>query len=175
MTDSALPPPPRPHSIALLVLAMLAAAGIQSVLPGAVAASGLRVGGPDLVLVFALVAALLSDAGTGCLVGFGAGLLTAALVGETVGTFLVSRAVAGFVAGSLAGRFFRTNAAVVIAAVIVGAFVAGTVYGLAAPPVRGTTFLAYLRETGLGILWDGALALPIASLMRRFGWGEGKR
>jgi rod shape-determining protein MreC len=67
-------------SVGLFVLSLFVAVGIQSVLPGALAGAG--VGAPDLVLVLVLVAALFTDAGTGALIGFAGGLLTAAVVGE---------------------------------------------------------------------------------------------
>jgi len=160
-------------SVGLFVLSLFVAVGIQSVLPGALAGAG--VGAPDLVLVLVLVAALLTDAGTGALIGFAGGLLTAAVVGETVGTFLVTRSVAAFAAGSLAGRFFRTNGAVVVLAVVAGSSVAEALYGLAAPPLKAVTLAGYLRNAGFSVLWNAALALPAAWLLRRFGWGEGRR
>jgi rod shape-determining protein MreD len=155
----------------LLVLLLLVAAGIQANLAGTV--SDLTRGQPDLILVIVLVAALLSDAALGCLIGFGGGLLTAALVGETVGSYLVSRIIAGFVAGSLAGRFFRTNALVIAATVFLGSLVAEAAYGLAAPPLRGVSLVRYAEVVAANVVWNTALAVPVAYLLRRCGWGGG--
>jgi|GEM_PF-3135510 rod shape-determining protein MreD len=160
-------------SALLLVLVLLIAAGLQSVVAGPL--SGLTVGQPDFILVLVLVAALFTDSGVGCLVGFGGGLLTASLVGETVGSYLVSRVLAGFVAGRLSGRFFQGNLIVILAAVFIGSVVAEVAYGLAAPPLRGVSLLRYLQTAGGNILWNTALALPAAWVLTRCGWNPNAR
>lgn len=162
-----------PLSVVVFAILLLLFAGIQSNFSGMVA--GYTGGQPDFVLVLLLCAALLSDAGSGCLIGLCGGLVTASIVGETVGSLLVSRIVAGFVAGQFANKFFRTNALVILLVVTVGSVVAEFVYGLCAPPLRGVSLTRYLHTVGVTVLWNATLALPIAFLLRKAGWGEGRR
>jgi rod shape-determining protein MreD len=123
-------PSPR-AGLAFLVL-LIAAALLQSTLSPRLFVLG---GQPDFVFIVVIAGALLADAGFGALFGLGGGLLTAALVGETVGTFLVSRTLAGFVAGAVGARLFRGNVFVVMAGVALAALVAEGVYVLSAPGV----------------------------------------
>lgn len=127
-------------------------------------------GRPDFILTFCLLAALFSDAAVGCGWGLAAGLLTGALAGQTVGSFLVSRTVAGYVSGGFSDRFVRANPVVIVAAVIGGSLAADIVYLLCAPPLRLDTLLAALRFAGMNTLWNAALSLPLAHIMRRLGW-----
>lgn len=127
-------------------------------------------GRPDFVLTLCLLPALLSDAAGGCGWGFGAGLVTSALAGQTVGSFLVSRTVAGCVAGGFSERFVRSNPIVIVSAVFTGSLVADAVYLLCNPPLSLDTLLASLRFTAMNALWNAALALPLAHLLRRLGW-----
>lgn len=129
-------------------------------------------GQPDFVLTLLLVAALLSDATLGCYVGFAGGLVTAALSGETVGTYLVSRTVAGCAAGAFTSRLFRGNLAVVFLVVLLASLIAEAVYGLAAPPQGAVS--GWLKGVALGAVWNAFLSLPLTYLLRRCGWGKGR-
>jgi hypothetical protein len=154
-------------AIAWYGLLLLAAAGIQSGLLGRL---GYREGHPDLLMTLALSAALLSDAGVGCLVGMASGLVTAAVVGQTVGTYLVSRTLAGFVAGWLTNRLYRGNIGVVVLGVFVTSVLAEVTYGLAAPRL---TLRHWVQATLIGAAMNAVLALPATLLLRRCGWGKG--
>ena len=127
-------------------------------------------GRPDFVLTLCLLPALFSDAAGGCGWGFGAGLVTSALVGQTVGSFLVSRTVAGYVAGGFSERFVRSNPFIVILAVFAGSLVADAAYLLCNPPLHLHELLAALRFAGMNTLWNAAFALPLAIVLRRLGW-----
>jgi len=127
-------------------------------------------GQPDFVLTLALAASLLASAETGCFIGFGAGVLSAAAVGETVGSLIVSRTIAGFAAGSLAGRFFRANVGVVLLAAILGTIAAEVVYALAAPPLA-LGFFRWITRVGLAVAWNALFSIPSFYLLRRVGWG----
>lgn len=125
---------------------------------------------PDLLLTVALCAALLSDAVTGAFLGFAAGLFTASLVGQTLGTYLVSRTLAGYVAGRFTTRLFQANAPVIVIGVLVASLSAAALQGLAAPPHRSSLGI-WLRTMAGGAAWNAAFALPVAALLRRAGWG----
>ena len=126
-------------------------------------------GQPDFIFVVIVAAALLSDAGLGALLGLSGGLLTAALVGETVGTFLVSRTIGGFIAGWISGRLFRVSAGVVLLSGGLAFLMTEVVYVLAAPRVG---LESGLRSALIGTVWNALLAIPVTALLRRLGWGE---
>ncbi len=127
-------------------------------------------GRPDFVLTLCLLPALLSDAAGGCGWGFGAGLVTSALTGQAVGSTLVSRTVAGCVAGWFSERFVRSNPLVIVSAILTGSLVADAVYLLCNPPLSLDSLLAAFRFTAMNALWNAAFALPLAYLLRRLGW-----
>lgn len=157
---------PALRAVAGLILLLFLAATAQSL----VASRLLYLGGqPDFVFCVVITAALLSDAGTGSVLGLVGGLLTAALVGETVGTFLVSRTLAGFVAGWFSSRLFRTNAGVIVLSVLAASVTAETVYALAAPRVG---LMPWLWSALIGTAYNVVLALPLTYLLRRLGWGR---
>lgn len=154
-------------AVFLLILCVAAGwqANISLILPHAEIT-----GRPDFVLTLCLLPALFSDTAGGCGWGFGAGLVTAALAGQTVGSFLVSRTVAGFVAGGFSDRFVRANPLIVVAAVLAGSLAAEAAYLLCNPPHHLHDLLAALRFGAMNALWNAALALPLAALLRRLGW-----
>lgn len=159
-------PPPSGWAITGFCLAMIAAAVLQGyvarILPRAW-------GQPDLLLTLALVAGLLSDPTTGGIAGLGAGWLTAALVNQTVGTFLFSRTLVGFFGGLTTRRLYRGNVLVVVPGVLLLSLLAEMVYLLAAPRIG----LGHgLRTALLGAIWNAGLAAPILFFLRRCGWGE---
>lgn len=158
---------PPARALAGFFLLLLFAAGLQTTLAPRLLLLG---GQPDFVFAVAVAASLLADAGTGALAGFAAGLITAALAGDTVGTLIVSRTLAGFAVGALGARLFRANLVVVLAGAFLASLLAHGVYALCAPAVfaRGSG--------GAGAVLTGAasnalIALPVALLLRRLGWG----
>lgn len=130
-------------------------------------------GQPDLLLTVVLTAALLSDAAVGVVIGFAGGLITAAVVGETVGTLLASRTLGGFAAGWFAGRLFRANPGVIVLGVFAASLLTETLYILAAPP-RAAPPGVWLPAALLGSFWNALIAYPTMLALRSFGWGRGR-
>ena len=163
--------PPSPLALVWLAILFLLVAGAQSAIVGRLP---LPTGAePDLVMTLALVAALLSDAATGAWVGLFAGLVTSALVGQTVGTYLVSRTLAGFAAGNATARLFRGNIAVVLVGVLLASLVSEAIYLLAAPRMvlaHGVGTAA--RTAALSAVANAVCALPLLFILRLCGWGE---
>jgi rod shape-determining protein MreD len=156
---------PSALAAALFIVLLLIAAALQSVLAIHVSLLG---GEPDFLLTLAAAAALLSDASAGALTGFGAGLVTASLIGQTMGTYLVSRTLACWMAGWTTARLYRGNAFVVIVGVFLASLISEAVYLLAAPRVG----LGHgLKASLIGSVWNAVLAWPAMLLLRRCGWG----
>jgi LytS/YehU family sensor histidine kinase len=129
-------------------------------------------GQPDFVLTLALVAALLTDAAVGSLLGLFAGLVSASLVGQAVGTFLVSRTIAGFIAGSFTERLYGKNWGVMLLGVFVGSVVADLLNGLATPRI---SLLHWLQSALVGGTMNALLAIPLSLILQRCGWGKRER
>jgi rod shape-determining protein MreD len=159
---------PSPLSVVLYIILLLIGAGLQSTAAAGIAFRGAH---PDFVLTIALSAALLSDASVGCLAGFGAGLVMTSVVGRTLGTFLVSRTIAGYVAGLVTKRLYRGNAGVVLLGVFIGSIIAEIVYGLSDPRL---TLSHWVQTTLLGAGMNAVLALPMTVILRYLGWGKGR-
>jgi rod shape-determining protein MreD len=159
---------PSPRAALVFVLLLVTAAVLQTTLAPRLFVFG---GQPDFVFAVIVAGALLTEAGSGALFGLAGGLLTAALVGETVGTFLVSRTLAGFVAGAVGARLFRGNILVFMTGVALAALVAEGIYVLSAPGVAARP-APWLRAALVGTLWNALLALPVSTLLRRVGWGQ---
>lgn len=150
--------------VAALCLLLLFAGALQGALAWRLHAGG---GQPDFVLAVLLSAALLSNAALGSLIGLAGGLVTAALVGETIGSLLVSRTLAGFAAGWLASRLFRVSPSVAVLGALFASIVAEIVYVLAAPRIG---VRVWLGAALVGALWNAALAVPLTLVLRRLGW-----
>ena len=155
--------------VGAFVFLLLIFGGLQSAFASRMTLWG---GCPDFPLTLALCAALLSDAQTGAIASFGAGWVSGALSGETLGTLLVSRTIAGWLAGSVTARLYRGNVFVVVAGVFAGSVLTAVLYALSAPP-RGN-----LPDWGRGLLmgavWNALLSLPLAFALRRLGWGTAR-
>jgi len=88
------------------VITLIAAAGLQGNLPSAVSVLGAK---PDLVLVVLISYSLVADPAFGAGLGFAAGLLHGSLVGVSLGSFIVTRTITGFLAGLATTRLFSEN------------------------------------------------------------------
>lgn len=153
-------------------LLLLVAAGLQTSLAPRLLLLGSQ---PDFVFAVVIAGALLADAATGAMLGFAGGLVSAALVGDTVGTLLVSRTLAGFAAGQVGARLFRTSALVIVAGAALAFLVAAGTFALCAPAVfaRNGTGPA-VGSVVVGLFWNALLVFPITLLLRRLGWGPGE-
>jgi rod shape-determining protein MreD len=85
---------------------LLIAAGLQGNLPGSVSLMGAK---PDLVLVVLIGFALAADPVFGAMLGFFAGLITGSAVGLSLGSFICTRTITGFLAGVVTTRLFSEN------------------------------------------------------------------
>ena len=85
---------------------LLIAAGVQGNLPSSISLMGAK---PDLVLVVLIAYALASDPVFGAGLGFVAGLIQGSAVGLSLGSFIVTRTITGFLAGFVTTRLFSEN------------------------------------------------------------------
>ena len=98
--------------------------------------------------------------------------MTASIVGETAGTFLVSRTIAGYAAGVPTGRLYRGKIGIVVLSVFVCSLLAETIFALAAPRL---TLEHWLISIPGGAAMNALLAPPTLFLLRRAGWGGARR
>jgi len=75
---------------------------------------------PDLVLVFVIFYALLSDAGKAAKYGFFCGLLEDLLLGRFIGMNALSKGLTAYIIGVLQGSVFKENLAVGMLSVLIG-------------------------------------------------------
>ena len=85
------------------MISLIVAASIQGNLPRAISIFGAM---PDLVLVVLIAYSLAEDPEFGATLGFFAGLIQGSAVGMSLGSFIVTRTIAGFAAGFLPTRLF---------------------------------------------------------------------
>lgn len=88
------------------IAALVAAAGLQGNLPPAVSLFGAK---PDVVLVVLISYALAANPEFGAGLGFVAGLLHGSMVGFSLGSFIVTRTITGFLASLVTTRLFSEN------------------------------------------------------------------
>ncbi len=88
------------------IVALIAAAGLQGNIPAFVSIWGAK---PDLVLVVLVSYSLATDPAIGATLGFVAGLLQGSLVGLSLGSFIITRTITGFLAGLVTTRLFSEN------------------------------------------------------------------
>ena len=118
---------------------------------------------PDFLLTLALCVALLTDASIGAGAGFISGLVTAAIAGPTLGTFLITRIVAAWAVGALRRRFVRVGIGVTLLGVGAGSVLAGVLYGFSNPRIG---LAHWLSLTFVGAVMNLLVALPLAVLAR---------
>jgi rod shape-determining protein MreD len=147
-------------SILLYLALLLVGVGLQASL-----SSQLRLWGgqPDFLLALALCGALLTNAPLGASAGFLSGLMTAAVTGQTMGTYLVSRTIAACVVGGLRKRFIRAGVLVTLLGVGLGSIIAGVLYGLSVPRIG---LFQWISMTFIGAAMNMFVALPVAILLR---------
>lgn len=151
----------------MLVALLLLAAGVcQGRLAHSVAIHGAQ---PDFVLVTLACGATLLGGSGGVGLGLWAGLLTAALVPQTLGSFLTSRMAGGAFAGWLAGSVIQRSLVVPPLAALATTGVTELVYVLMAPAHHLRAWaIAVVGEALCNMVW----AIPIFLLLRRLGIGH---
>lgn len=118
---------------------------------------------PDFLLTLALCAGLLTEGVGGAAAGFLAGLFTVAVMGNTVGTYLISRTVAAWLVAVLRKRLVRTSVWVTVIGVALGTVVAGILFGLSVPRIG---LSRWLSATFASTLINALVALPITLVLR---------
>ena len=151
------------RALVAYLLLLFTGVGLQATVASQLSFLGAQ---PDFLLTLALCVALLTDSTIGATTGFISGLMTAAVAGPTMGTFLVTRTIAAWAVGALRRRFVRVGVLVTLAGVGVGSILAGVLYGLSNPRIG---FAHWFSLTFIGALLNMAIALPVAllSLLRR--------
>ena len=142
------------------VVSLFVAAGIQGNLPASVSILG---GKPDLILVVLIAYSLSGDPGFGAMLGFFAGLVHGTAVGMSLGSFIVTRTLTGFLAGLTTTRVFGENPLVPTLSAAWLTLVCEGIFVLANPTA---SFTAALR-TILGEAISNALLTLIVSWVLR--------
>ncbi|MCE5324248.1 rod shape-determining protein MreD [bacterium] len=88
------------------IIMLIIASAIQGNLPGWMTVFGAK---PDLVLIVLIIYALSADPDFGAVLGFIAGLIQGSVVGLSLGSFIVTRTITGFLAGIVHTRLFSEN------------------------------------------------------------------
>ena len=157
------------RSLVWAILALLLAAALQGRLAHAL---HVRWAQPDFILVTLGCAATLLGGGRATFLGLWAGLLTAALVPGTFGTFLTSRTLAGALAGWVQRFLIRDSLLVPPLVVLAATLTAEMVYVLMAPGVARHPLRLWLFKVGGEALYNMLFAFPVFWLLRRLGLGH---
>lgn len=136
------------------VITLIVAAGLQGNLPPAVSIMGAK---PDLILVVLVSYSLAADPVFGAGLGFIAGLIHGSFVGLSLGSFIVTRTITGFLAGLVNKRVFSENPFVPVLSAIWLTVVCEGLFLLGNPP----------RDLGLAVrkLIGECIANGIATLL----------
>lgn len=119
---------------------------------------------PNLALTGLFLAALFAGPNAGAVMGFCTGLMEASFVCDDVGSFIVTRTLAGFAVGALEDRIYRDNIFVALVIVLQGTLLVHGCFFLVAPQPHA---LLYATRAAEECLYNGALAIPLFYLIRR--------
>jgi|GEM_PF-889268 len=144
------------------ILCLLAAAGVQANLPGGFHILG---SGPDIVLVVLIAFSLATDTSAGVFLGFAAGLIEGATVGNSFGSFIVTRTIVGFIAGFATTTFFSVNPIVSIVTTGWLTLVCELMFVLANP---AASLLVVLRTAVGECIWNSLLSFILVCVLRYF-------
>lgn len=148
-------------------LLLLCAATVQSAWANSLTIRGAH---PDFILTTAILCTLFCDANEGAAIGFSAGLLSACLASPPEGGFgslVVSRTLVGFGVGWLEERIYRESVLIAAALVIGGSVLAEGIFFVCDPRSLLLHLLLWARIAGLGVLYNGILALPLYWIVKR--------
>lgn len=124
---------------------------------------------PHIALTTLLVECLFVGPNTGAVLGFALGLLEGSYASRYLGSFLVTRSLAGFAVGAMEERVFRDNPVVAIATVLIGSVLVEGCFFLFVPQ---TPVLPWARYTLYQVLYNAVLALPLYFLLRHLLLGR---
>lgn len=145
------------------VLCLLAAAGVQANLPSGIDILG---SGPNIVLVVLIAFSLASDASSGLVLGFAAGLIEGSVVGSSMSSFIVTRTIAGFIAGISTITFFSVNPVVSIVTTAWLTVACELLFVLANP---AASLLVAARTIAGEAIWNSLLSFLLVFVLRYFG------
>lgn len=120
---------------------------------------------PDFLLVVLIATALMLDPLAGAVMGFVAGLMQGSMVGFSIGSFIVSRTLIGFVAGTITLRLFSENPMVPMIAAVGLTFLSEAVF-LLTSPTGG--FIAAVDKILITSLYNGLLTAVAFWILRKF-------
>ncbi len=143
------------------VIALILAAGIQGNWPRCLIVFGAR---PDLMLVVLIAYSLAEDPAFGATLGFIAGLIQASAVDFSFGSFIVTRTITGFLAGSATTRLFNENPIVPVLSAAGLTLVCESMFLLANPRPVVSALGAVLGEC----VYNAVFALIVYWLIRHF-------
>ena len=144
------------------VAGLIIAAGLQGNLPSSVSLWGAK---PDLILVVLIAYALAADPAFGATLGFIAGLIHGSATGASLGSFIVTRTIVGFLAGFVTTRLFSENPAVPVLSAAWLTLVCEGLFLLANPR---PDILLVLRKIGGECVLNALLTLVLYYVMRYF-------
>ncbi len=144
-----------------IILSVAIAGAAQNTIAYRLAIAGIY---PDFLLVTVVVLGLVTGESYGAISGGLAGFVHASLAGSSFGTFILSRAILGFVAGLVKGALFQDNPAVIFIAAFIATITGETVFILFNPPVGLFAWASALPFTAM---YNGIIAMPIYWLLRR--------
>ena len=119
---------------------------------------------PDFLIVVALSAAVMYEPVVAALLGFIAGVLHGGVTGSDTANFAISRTLAAYAAGYVSRLELDVRPWYVALVVAAGTVVIHLLMMIPAPP---PTVGSYLRDTILAALYNGVLAFPIYTVLRR--------
>ena len=120
---------------------------------------------PSLSLTVLLTSALFVNAETGAWLGFLAGVLEASYSPRFVGSYIVTRTLAGFLVGMLEERIFRDSVFVAIATVFIGTIGVDTVFFAFAPQRQA---LIWFKLSILQAVYNAVLAIFVYAILKRW-------
>jgi len=139
---------------------LILAGALQSNIPSWMVIKDAR---PDFILVVLISISLTLDPGTGAVLGFIAGLIHGSIVGISLGSFIASRTIIGFAAGSVTIRLFSENPIVPVLAAG-GLTFAGEIVFLLTNPAND--FLASISIVLCKSLYNSLLTLILFWFIR---------
>lgn len=142
------------------LLCLLAAAGVQANLPGGFHILG---SGPDLVLVVLIVFSLAGNPSSGAILGFAAGMIEGSSVGTSLGSFIITRTIVGFIAGVTTNTFFSENPIVSVFSAAWLTLIAEAMFAIANP---AASFLEAARRITGECVWNSLLSLLLVYILK---------
>lgn len=144
----------------LVILVLLVAAALQSRLSQPMGVFGVY---PDFLIAATMAMALVIDPALGALFGFAAGLAHGSIIGLSMGGFLISRTLLGFMVSSLRSWVFQDNPIVLLAAALLGTMVCEGLFFLIVPSRVQPSTLAQLPAESV---YNAILAIACYGLIR---------